>query len=67
MPKLLDMFRRRGYRFVTLEEALRDPAYQMPENYVGRNGQSWIHRWSRFKGMPYKGEPDPPEWVMKGF
>jgi peptidoglycan-N-acetylglucosamine deacetylase len=67
MPKLLDMFRRRGYRFVTLEEALRDPAYQMPEDYVGRNGQSWIHRWSRFKGMPNKGEPDPPEWVMKGF
>jgi peptidoglycan-N-acetylglucosamine deacetylase len=67
MPKLLDMFRSRGYRFVTLEEALRDPAYQTPENYVGRNGQSWIHRWSRFKGMPNKGEPDPPEWVMKGF
>ena len=67
MPQLLAMFRRRGYRFVTLEEALRDPAYQMPEDYVGRNGFSWIHRWSRFKGMSNKGEPDAPEWVMKGF
>jgi peptidoglycan-N-acetylglucosamine deacetylase len=67
MPKLLEMFRRRGYRFVSLEEALRDPVWQTPEDYVGRNGQSWIHRWSRFKGMPYQGEPDPPDWVMKGF
>lgn len=67
MPQLLATFRRRGYRFVTLEEALRDPVYRTPENYVGRNGFSWIHRWSRFKGMPNKGEPDAPEWAMKGF
>lgn len=67
MPQLLAMFRQRGYRFVTLEEALRDPAYQLRDDYVGRNGFSWIHRWSRAKGMPNKGEPDPPAWVMKGF
>lgn len=67
MPQLLAMFKRRGYKFVTLAEALRDPAYQLPEDYVGRGGFSWIHRWSRFKGMPNKGEPDPPEWVMQGF
>lgn len=67
MPELIEMFRRRGYRFVTLEEALRDPAYQLPEDYVGRGGFSWIHRWSRAKGMPGKGEPEAPEWVMKGF
>jgi peptidoglycan/xylan/chitin deacetylase (PgdA/CDA1 family) len=67
MPELLAMFRRRGYRFVTLEAALRDPVYQTPEDYVGRNGFSWIHRWSRAKGMPNKGEPDPPAWVMQGF
>jgi len=67
MPALLAMFRRRGYRFVTLEEALRDPSYQSAEDYVGRNGFSWLHRWSRAKGLPNKGEPDPPDWVMKGF
>ena len=33
----------------------------------GGTAFSWLHRWSRFKGMPNKGEPDPPEWVMKGF
>lgn len=67
MPELLAMFRRRGYAFVTLKEALKDPAYSLPESYVGRGGFSWIHRWSRHNGMPNRGEPEPPEWVQKGF
>ena len=67
MPALLDMFRRRGYRFVSLDEALADAAYRLPEEYVGRGGFSWIHRWSKTKGMPGKGEPDPPAWVMTAY
>jgi peptidoglycan/xylan/chitin deacetylase (PgdA/CDA1 family) len=67
MPELLDMFRRRGYRFVSLDEALADPAYRLPEEYVGRGGFSWIHRWSKTKGLPAKGESDPPAWVTDGF
>jgi peptidoglycan/xylan/chitin deacetylase (PgdA/CDA1 family) len=67
MPQLLDMLRRRGYRFVTLDTALADPAYRSPDDYAGRNGFSWIHRWSKTKGMAPKGEPDPPEWVMRAF
>lgn len=67
MPNLLDMFRRRGYTFVTLEQALQDPAYQLPETYVGRSGFSWIHRWSISKGMPSKAEPDPAHWVQEAF
>jgi peptidoglycan/xylan/chitin deacetylase (PgdA/CDA1 family) len=67
VPDLLDMFRRRGYTFVTLERALADDAYRLPEEYVGRSGFSWVHRWSRTKGMAPKGEPDPPAWVEEGF
>ena len=67
MPAILDMFRRRGYRFVSLTDALQDDAYRLPENYVGPGGFSWIHRWSMTKGMPNKGEPDEPEWVLKAF
>ena len=67
MPELLAMFRRRGYRFVTLEAALADPAYGSPDEYAGRNGFSWFHRWSKTKGLAPKGEPDPPDWVMKAF
>ncbi len=65
MPDLLAMFRRRGYTFVTLDRALADEAYQLPDDYVGRNGFSWIHRWSKTKGMPGRGEPDPPAWVAE--
>jgi peptidoglycan-N-acetylglucosamine deacetylase len=67
MPSLLSMLERRGYRFVTLEEALRDPAYQSPESYVGKGGFSWIHRWSQTKGLPARAEPEPPAWVTKAF
>jgi hypothetical protein len=59
------MFRRRGYAFVSLDYALRDEAYRMPENFVGTGGFSWIHRWSRAKGMPNQGEPDEPAWLRQ--
>jgi peptidoglycan/xylan/chitin deacetylase (PgdA/CDA1 family) len=67
MPDLLAMFRRRGYRFVSLDAALADPAYRLPDNWVGKGGISWIHRWAATKGMPMKGEPDPPKWVEEGW
>ena len=63
MPDILGMFRRLGYRFIALDEALKDGAYRLPENYVGPGGFSWIRRWSMTKGMPNKGEPDEPDWV----
>lgn len=52
MPDLLAMFKRRGYSFITLDQALTDEAYRLPEGYVGRNGFSWIHRWSKPRGCP---------------
>jgi peptidoglycan/xylan/chitin deacetylase (PgdA/CDA1 family) len=63
MPDLLAMFRRRGYRFISLGEALKDDAYRMKENYTGTGGFSWIHRWSQYLGMPGRGEPDEPKWI----
>jgi peptidoglycan/xylan/chitin deacetylase (PgdA/CDA1 family) len=67
MPELLTMFRRRGYTFVTLEQALADDIYRSPEEYVGRGGFSWIHRWTRTKGLAITAEPDPPEWVTEAW
>jgi peptidoglycan/xylan/chitin deacetylase (PgdA/CDA1 family) len=67
MPDLLAMFRRRGYTFISLSQALADKAYTLPEEYVGRGGFSWIHRWSKTKGMTPRGEPDPPPWVHDAY
>jgi peptidoglycan-N-acetylglucosamine deacetylase len=67
MPALLAMFRRRGYEFVSLAVALADDAYRLPDGYAGHGGFSWIHRWSKTKGMPGKGEPEPPPWVTEAY
>jgi peptidoglycan/xylan/chitin deacetylase (PgdA/CDA1 family) len=64
-----DMLRRlaaRGYRFVTLEEAMSDPAYQTKDTYVSKYGPTWLWRWMKSKGMDvsFKDDPEPPKWVM---
>jgi peptidoglycan/xylan/chitin deacetylase (PgdA/CDA1 family) len=67
MPGLLAMMRRRGYQFVSLETALRDEAYRLPDEYYGTGGFSWIHRWSKTKGMAPKGEPNEPAWIAEAY
>lgn len=62
--KILDMFRSRGYKFVSLAEAMKDPAYQLKDGYTGTNGISWIHRWGDAKGMPRVWEPNEPKWLL---
>ena len=66
LPERLRALQARGYRFVTLKEALIDPAYALPDAYVGKNGPSWLHRWAVARGLPsrLKEEPDPPDWVL---
>ena len=53
----------RGYRFVSLDEALRDPVYATPDTYLGRRGVSWLQRWAIARGGRYTPEPAPPEWI----
>ncbi|HYH87089.1 MAG TPA: M56 family metallopeptidase, partial [Pyrinomonadaceae bacterium] len=35
---LAAMMKRRGYSFVTMEQAMKDEAYSLPDNYVGEHG-----------------------------
>lgn len=44
LDALLLELRERGTDFVTLTEALRDPAYERPDAYVGSKGLSWLYR-----------------------
>jgi len=66
-PQIHALFASRGYRFVTLDEALRDPVYALPETYVKANGVSWLHRWTVSAGRPIRWEPDPPDWIVKAY
>ncbi len=61
------MFKRRGYKVVTLTEALKDPGQCSAEDYVGRGGFSWIHRWSKAKACLARASPEPPAWAQQGF
>jgi peptidoglycan/xylan/chitin deacetylase (PgdA/CDA1 family) len=63
LGRVLELFRARGYRFVTLDEALRDPAYSLPDGYRGLKGVSWTHRWAAGLGREPRTEPEPPPWV----
>ena len=65
LPTLLQMFRERGYTFVSLEQAMDDKCYRTPDTYVGRKGLSWIHRWGLARGKPIEPEPEEPVWVDK--
>ena len=65
---MIRMLRKRGYRFITLDEALKDTAFTSPDIFTGAAGISWIHRWAITRGVSkdfFKGEPVTPEFVMK--
>jgi peptidoglycan/xylan/chitin deacetylase (PgdA/CDA1 family) len=64
IAELLDLMRKRGYRFVTLEDALSDQAYSLPDTFVGEEGTGWIDHWAITLGKPPQGSPVFPQWVI---
>jgi peptidoglycan/xylan/chitin deacetylase (PgdA/CDA1 family) len=68
LDRLVQMIKKRGYTFISLEHALKDNAYGLPDEYSGREGISWIHRWAITMGKRgdfFHGEPPTPAFVMK--
>lgn len=67
LDELLTNLERRGYRYITLDEALADPAYGTPDLFVGPQGFSYLIRWKMAFGQKadWENEPDPPAWVQK--
>jgi peptidoglycan-N-acetylglucosamine deacetylase len=65
--RVADAMKARGYTFITLEDALKDEAYRLPDDYVGRWGISWLHHWELTAGKKRSPSPDPPDWVQKAY
>jgi peptidoglycan/xylan/chitin deacetylase (PgdA/CDA1 family) len=69
MPLLLERLEKRGYSFVTLEQALADPAWKSPDGYLGPYGPSWLHRFAAARGEDvkalFRAEPEAPKWVAE--
>jgi peptidoglycan/xylan/chitin deacetylase (PgdA/CDA1 family) len=58
--------RKRGYTFVTLEEAMADPAYLRPDSFVSRGG-SWLERSAIALGKPRPQSMEAlvPKWITE--
>jgi peptidoglycan-N-acetylglucosamine deacetylase len=65
LDDLVEMMKRRGYTFISMDKALEDPAYRLPDSYAGPAGLSWIHRWAITRGMKVSEEPREPQIIAK--
>ena len=65
LDELIGMMKKRGYGFISMDQALADPAYRLPDGYTGPTGLSWIHRWGLAKGMKVREEPREPQIIAK--
>lgn len=68
LDSLLTKLEKRGYIFVSLDQAMSDPAYATPDQWVG-TGVLWMERWKLAMGLkpePDKG-PEPPAWAEQIF
>lgn len=63
--ELLDVLRKRGYRFISLEDALSDTAYSLPDTFVGEEGSGWLEHWAITQGKIPQGAPQFPQWVIE--
>jgi len=60
LDQLIVMLKSRGYRFVTLAEALQDPAYRTPNDYLGSDGSSCLLHWAQAERMMMAPRPAEP-------
>ena len=66
LDEMLQRFEARGYRFITLDEAMNDSAYQTKDTLVSKVGPTWLWRWMKSLGMDvsFRDDPEVPGWVM---
>jgi peptidoglycan-N-acetylglucosamine deacetylase len=67
MDQLLDIFEARHYRFVSLDIAQSDPAYDTPDTFTTSYGWMWGYRWAKERGVAVDGslESEPPAWISQ--
>jgi len=67
LDEMLQRFAARGYKFVSLDNVMADPAYQTKDTFVTKSGPTWLWRWMKSKGMnvDFAADPEPPQWVTE--
>lgn len=66
IKSLLELFERKGYKFVSLRIAQSDAAYSTPDTYITQYGPMWGYRWAKARHVEVNGglEPEPPPWIV---
>jgi len=59
IEQVLDVFVSRGYSFESIEDALKDPAYEEDVPALG----SWVHGWREVRELEEKPDPSPEEFL----
>ncbi len=62
MDDLAAILKKRQLKPVSLDTAVKDPAYALADPYVGPNGIEWLERWSTtlHKDLPWDSFKEPP-------
>jgi peptidoglycan/xylan/chitin deacetylase (PgdA/CDA1 family) len=60
---------RQNLHAISLEQAMRDPAYQTADNYAGKDGVEWLERWSLTlkKELPWDDYEEVPKGIEKEY
>jgi peptidoglycan-N-acetylglucosamine deacetylase len=66
LPDLLDLLQKKGFTLVTLEEALRDPAYQSDPDAANATGGTLLEQWLDARKMKYPSVPAKPYKELAG-
>lgn len=63
LDDLARILKRNHLRAVSLDQAMRDPAYAIRDDYAGPDGEEWVTRWSDSlkRTLPWESFPAPPE------
>ncbi len=64
--RLFAMYQEKGYKFVDFDDAVKDDCYKSKDEFYGKAGITWLHRWAITQGKRgdfFKGEPEVPEYI----
>ncbi len=69
LDDVLRVMENRGYRYISINQALADEAYKTPDEYIGTQLGSWLDRWQLHFGreVDRPSGPPPPEWIAAAY
>lgn len=68
LDEILSELEKQGYTFITVEKAMKDEVYQLPDLVLSEGGFSWLHRWRITAGKRTAlREPEIPQTVKDAY